>query len=75
MVSTADGAALAESWGVPYVETSAKTNANVDDAFYTAVKEVRHALATQFFATSAASHVPTAFMITKRTWWSLAFGI
>ncbi|KAI8494238.1 PREDICTED: GTPase HRas-like isoform X2 [Branchiostoma belcheri] len=33
--------ALAKSYGVPYVETSAKTRMGVDDAFYTLVREIR----------------------------------
>lgn len=33
-VSQEDAAALAGSWGVPYVETSAKTKMNVDKIYY-----------------------------------------
>jgi len=32
---------LAEDYGIPYVETSAKTRQGVDDAFYTLVREIR----------------------------------
>ena len=31
---------LAEQWGVPYVETSAKTRLNVDKIFYDLMKDV-----------------------------------
>ena len=33
--------AFAQSHNMPYVETSAKTNQGVDDAFYTLVREIR----------------------------------
>ena len=33
--------AFAKSHHMPYVETSAKTNQGVDDAFYTLVREIR----------------------------------
>ena len=33
--------ALAESYQIPYIETSAKTRQGVDDAFYTLVREIR----------------------------------
>uniref|UniRef100_A0A1I8HV08 C2H2-type domain-containing protein n=1 Tax=Macrostomum lignano TaxID=282301 RepID=A0A1I8HV08_9PLAT len=32
---------LADEFGIPYVETSAKTRQGVDDAFYTLVREIR----------------------------------
>ncbi|KAK6191346.1 GTPase HRas [Patella vulgata] len=32
---------VADSYGIPYVETSAKTRQGVDDAFYTLVREIR----------------------------------
>lgn len=32
---------VAKSYGVPFVETSAKTRMGVDDAFYTLVREIR----------------------------------
>jgi len=35
------GKMLAESYLIPYVETSAKTRQGVDDAFYTLVREIR----------------------------------
>lgn len=39
-VSTADAQKLADSWGVPYVECSAKTGDNIADVFHTLLKEV-----------------------------------
>jgi GTPase SAR1 family protein len=32
---------VAESYNIPYVETSAKTRQGVDDGFYTLVREIR----------------------------------
>ena len=32
---------VARNYGVPFVETSAKTRMGVDDAFYTLVREIR----------------------------------
>lgn len=32
---------VANSYGIPFVETSAKTRMGVDDAFYTLVREIR----------------------------------
>lgn len=40
-VSTAEAQAQAGRWGVPYVETSAKTKANVDKAFYDLMRMVK----------------------------------
>ncbi|VDP07523.1 unnamed protein product [Soboliphyme baturini] len=31
----------AKSYGIPFIETSAKTRMGVDDAFYTLVREIR----------------------------------
>lgn len=33
--------AAARSYGIPFVDTSAKTRAGVEDAFYTLVREIR----------------------------------
>lgn len=32
---------VAKQYGIPYIETSAKTRMGVDDAFYTLVREIR----------------------------------
>ncbi|XP_043965340.1 ras-related protein O-RAL-like [Gambusia affinis] len=40
-VSVDDATAKASAWGVPYVETSAKTRANVDKVFFDLMREVR----------------------------------
>lgn len=40
-VSSEEAAAKALEWGVPYVETSAKTRANVDKVFFDLMREVR----------------------------------
>jgi GTPase KRas protein len=40
-VSTEEGRKLAAEWHCPFLETSAKTADNVDEAFYALVREVR----------------------------------
>ena len=40
-VETKQGKSLADSYNIPYIETSAKTRQGVDDAFYTLVREIR----------------------------------
>jgi GTPase KRas protein len=40
-VETRQGRMKADSYGIPYIETSAKTRQGVDDAFYTLVREIR----------------------------------
>ncbi|XP_015919623.1 GTPase KRas [Parasteatoda tepidariorum] len=41
MVHMHGAAELAKSYGIPFIETSAKTRMGVDDAFYTLVREIR----------------------------------
>lgn len=40
-VETKQGKGKADSFLIPYIETSAKTRQGVDDAFYTLVREIR----------------------------------
>jgi len=40
-VEMKQGRTLADSYMIPYIETSAKTRQGVDDAFYTLVREIR----------------------------------
>lgn len=40
-VSLADAQARARQWNIPYVETSAKTRANVDKVFFDLMREIR----------------------------------
>lgn len=40
-VMSLEAQGLATSYGIPYVETSAKTRQGVEDAFYTLVREIR----------------------------------
>eukprot|EP00296_Roombia_truncata_P000621 JP436302.1.p1 GENE.JP436302.1~~JP436302.1.p1 ORF type:complete len:189 (-),score=86.44 JP436302.1:267-833(-) len=40
-VSTVEGRELAKSFGVPFLETSAKVRINVEDSFYELVREIR----------------------------------
>lgn len=42
-VTTQQGQDLAASWACPYIETSAKTRTNVDEAFFELVREIRRA--------------------------------
>ena len=39
-MTLAESRSLAESWGAPFMETSAKTNQNVDDMFVEIVREM-----------------------------------
>ena len=41
-VSTDEAKAKAEEWSVPYVETSAKTKANVDKVFFDLMREIKN---------------------------------
>jgi len=41
VISTAEGQAKANAWRCPYIETSAKTRINVDEIFFTLVREIR----------------------------------
>lgn len=40
-VTTEQGEELAKELGIPYIETSAKSNANVEEAFFTLAREVK----------------------------------
>ena len=40
-VKNEDASNKAKEFGIPYIETSAKTRQGVDDAFYTLVREIR----------------------------------
>jgi Ras-related protein Ral-A len=40
-VSRDEATAKAREWGVPYLETSAKTKMNVDEAYYNLLRQVR----------------------------------
>ena len=39
----------AKHYGIPFIETSAKTRMGVDDAFYTLVREIRKDVSDDFF--------------------------
>ncbi|XP_035232987.1 ras-like protein, partial [Stegodyphus dumicola] len=41
MVDMIGAAEVAKNYGIPFIETSAKTRMGVDDAFYTLVREIR----------------------------------
>jgi Ras-related protein Rab-8A len=41
VISTAQGQELADSLGIPFLEVSAKTNHNVDKAFYTLASDIK----------------------------------
>ena len=40
-VTSAEGRDLAKSFGCPFLESSAKTRVNVEESFYTLVREIR----------------------------------
>lgn len=40
-VDMMQAAEVAKNYGIPFIETSAKTRMGVDDAFYTLVREIR----------------------------------
>lgn len=40
-VDMAQAKEVSKNYGIPFVETSAKTRMGVDDAFYTLVREIR----------------------------------
>jgi len=44
VVTTNEGSDLAKSFGCPFVETSAKTRVNVEEAFFKLVREIRKSL-------------------------------
>lgn len=44
VIESQKGHQLAESYGIPFVETSAKTRLGVDEAFHTLVREIRRDL-------------------------------
>lgn len=48
-VETRQGRTKAETYGIPYIETSAKTRQGVDDAFYTLVREIRKYVSSSNF--------------------------
>lgn len=43
MVSEDDGRKVAERWGCPFIEVSAKEGRNIEEAFYGCVREIRDA--------------------------------
>jgi GTPase KRas protein len=40
-VSTLEGQQLAKHWGIPFIETSAKTRLNLDESFFNLVRLIR----------------------------------
>lgn len=41
VVSAVEGAELAKTWNCPFIETSAKTNVNIEELFFQLVRQVR----------------------------------
>jgi GTPase SAR1 family protein len=48
-VELKDAQKTAEEFGIPFVQTSAKTRYGVEDAFYTLVREIRKYVSFFFF--------------------------
>lgn len=48
-METSQAQDMAKQYGIPFVETSAKTRLGVDDAFYTLVREIRKDVSFGFF--------------------------
>lgn len=46
-VSTNEGQLLAQSWGIPFLETSARKRVNIDQSFFELVREIRRYNATK----------------------------
>jgi Ras-related protein Rab-8A len=46
VISTEQGLALAEEFGIPFFETSAKANTNVEDAFFAIARNIKAGLKT-----------------------------
>jgi len=41
LIRKLEGERMAQAWGCPFIETSAKSRLNVEDAFYETVREIR----------------------------------
>jgi GTPase KRas protein len=57
-VSKEEGEALAKGFGCPFLETSAKSRRNVDEAFYEVVREIRRynkEMADQYYSSRPVS--------------------
>lgn len=56
VVTTEQGQALADELGIRYIETSAKTNSQVEDAFFTLARDVKsHLIDTAAVSNTSAS--------------------
>ena len=52
---------VSKNYGIPFVETSAKTRMGVDDAFYTLVREIRKDVSAFVCSVIASAvHVPSS---------------
>lgn len=58
-VSTEQGEELAKELGIPYIETSAKSNANVEEAFFNLAREVKTRLIDTAAVTQASPAAAT----------------
>jgi len=56
---------LAKQYGVPFIETSAKTRQGVDEAFYTLVREIRKDVSSHLIMYMY--YVKSGFVCTQKT--------
>jgi len=63
---------VARNYGIPFIETSAKTRMGVDDAFYTLVREIRKDVSNIYFIFTS-----YLLLLSHRDWnnWSNMMGI
>jgi Ras-related protein Rab-8A len=58
VVSTAQGQALAEELGVPFLEVSAKSNINIDKAFYDLAADIKKRIIDTSKTDPSSSNIP-----------------
>ena len=62
-VDMAQAKEVSKNYGIPFVETSAKTRMGVDDAFYTLVREIRKDVSWNSFHSCSFAKARTTFKL------------